>query len=154
MLTAGLPQGLTTGDQGIDAMVVSAAARNGLDPALIYSVMLQESAFKQRAVSPKGASGLMQLTPATAARFGVRNIFDPQQNVEAGARYLRFLLNTFHGDVSLALAAYNSGEGTVKKYGQSIPPYRETIKYVSQIRQRYQNICMPPGMSAEVGVGS
>jgi len=137
-------QGKTTGDPMIDSFIIESAARNGVDPVLLYSVMHQESAFNQRAVSPKGARGLMQLTPATAGRFGVRNIFNPRQNIEAGARYLRFLLDKFNGDVSLALAGYNAGEGTVKKYGGRVPPYRETIKYVSQIKQHYASICEVP----------
>lgn len=90
----------------------------------------------------------MQLVPATATRFGVQDIFDPQQNIEAGARYLRLLLDTFNDDVSLALAAYNAGEGNVKKYGGQIPPFPETIKYVSQVRERYDSInnSPPPGV--------
>jgi soluble lytic murein transglycosylase-like protein len=80
----------------------------------------------------------MQLIPATAARFGVRNIFDPQQNIEGGARYLRLLLDTFEGDVSLALAAYNAGEGNVEKYNRQVPPFGETVKYVSAITQCYE----------------
>jgi soluble lytic murein transglycosylase-like protein len=79
----------------------------------------------------------MQLMPGTAARFGVTNIFDPKQNIEGGARYMRFLLDHFNGDVSLALAGYNAGEGAVKKYGRRIPPYRETQDYVRRISQRY-----------------
>jgi len=136
-------KGRTTGDPDLDALIVASAVRNKVDPALLYSMMKQESSFNSRAVSPKGAGGLMQLMPETAARFGVRNVFNPAQNVEAGARYLRFLLDTFGGDVSLALAAYNAGEGNVRKYGKSIPPYPETKKYVSQIRQRYHGICAP-----------
>lgn len=132
-------KGQTTGDGKIDSLIVSAAMQYGIEPLLLYSVMSQESAFKRRAVSPKGASGLMQLMPATAARFGVTDIFDPQQNIEAGARYLRFLLDLFDGDVSLALAGYNAGEGAVKKYGYTVPPYRETINYVRKIKRRYKN---------------
>ncbi|MGE0130076.1 MAG: lytic transglycosylase domain-containing protein [Blastocatellales bacterium] len=132
--------GQTTGNARIDAIIVSAASRHGVEPLLLYSVMCQESAFKDRAVSPKGARGLMQLMPATAARFGVKNIFDPEQNIHAGARYLRFLLDLFDGDISLALAGYNAGEGAVKKYGYTVPPYRETINYVRKISRRYSNL--------------
>jgi soluble lytic murein transglycosylase-like protein len=132
--------GQTTGNPAIDRLIVSAAMRNGIEPLLLYSVMCQESAFNSSAVSPKGASGLMQLMPATAARFGVKDIFDPAQNIEAGARYLRFLLDLFGGDVSLALAGYNAGEGAVKKYGYTIPPYRETVNYVRKIRRRYSSL--------------
>jgi soluble lytic murein transglycosylase-like protein len=98
--------------------------------------MHRESSFHTGAISPKGARGLMQLMPGTAARFGVRNIFDPAQNIEGGARYVRFLLDYFGGDVRLALAGYNAGEGAVAKY-QGIPPYRETQEYVRLIGQRY-----------------
>ncbi|MGH9754665.1 MAG: lytic transglycosylase domain-containing protein [Blastocatellia bacterium] len=133
-------KGQTTGNQRIDEIIVAAASRHGIEPLLLFSVMSQESAFKSQAVSPKGARGLMQLMPATAARFGVKNIFDPEQNIHAGARYLRFLLDLFDGNVSLALAGYNAGEGAVKKHGYSVPPYRETINYVRKIKRRYTNL--------------
>jgi soluble lytic murein transglycosylase-like protein len=128
--------GFTTGDPKVDSYIVSSSARHGVDPVLIYSIMHRESAFKKLAVSYKGASGLMQLMPATAARFGVRNIFDPAQNIEAGTRYMRWLLNRFNGDVGLALAGYNAGEGAVDKY-RGVPPYRETQEYVKRITERY-----------------
>jgi soluble lytic murein transglycosylase-like protein len=99
--------------------------------------MHQESSFKSRAISPKGARGLMQLMPLTAARFGVTNIFDPRQNIEGGARYLRFLLDRFDGNINLALAGYNAGEGAVEKFGWRIPPYSETQEYVRRISRRY-----------------
>jgi soluble lytic murein transglycosylase-like protein len=133
-------KGQTTGNGRIDEIIVMAATRHGIEPLLLYSVMSQESAFKSQAVSPKGARGLMQLMPATAARFGVKDIFDPEQNIHAGARYLRFLLDLFGGDVSLALAGYNAGEGAVKKYGYAVPPYPETINYVRKIKRRYTNL--------------
>jgi soluble lytic murein transglycosylase-like protein len=85
----------------------------------------------------------MQLMPGTAVRFGVRNIFDPKQNIEGGARYMRFLLDTFDGDIPLALAGYNAGEGAVMKYGYNIPPYSETIEYVRRISKRYSLIRDP-----------
>jgi hypothetical protein len=129
--------GFTTGDPKIDALIVESGSRNGVDPVLIYSIMHQESSFKRGAVSNKGARGLMQLMPGTAARFGVTNIFDPRQNIEGGTRYMRFLLNHFGGDVSLALAGYNAGEGAVIKYGRRVPPYRETQEYVRRIGRRY-----------------
>jgi soluble lytic murein transglycosylase-like protein len=99
--------------------------------------MHQESSFKQRATSYKGARGYMQLMPATARRFGVTDIYDPRQNINAGARYVRWLLNFFDGDVRLALAGYNAGEGAVLKYGRRIPPYNETQDYVRRIFRRY-----------------
>jgi soluble lytic murein transglycosylase-like protein len=132
--------GQTTGNAKIDEIIVAAASRHGIEPLLLYSVMHQESAFNSQAVSPKGARGLMQLMPATAARFGVKNIFDPEQNIHGAAQYLRFLLDLFDGDVSLALAGYNAGEGAVKKYGYAVPPYPETINYVRKIKRRYTNL--------------
>lgn len=130
----------STGNSEIDALVASAAAKYGLDPHLIFAVMRQESGFKSRAVSPKGASGLMQLMPATARRLGVQNIFDPAQNIDGGARYLRFLLDNFDGDVELALAGYNAGEGAVARYGNRVPPYRETMNYVQRISAHYTRL--------------
>jgi soluble lytic murein transglycosylase-like protein len=129
--------GFSTGDANVDRFIVNAATRNGVDPVLIYSIMHRESSFKRFALSPKGARGLMQLMPATAARFGVRDIYDPQQNIEAGTRYVRFLLDMFDGDVRLALAGYNAGEGAVLKYGRRVPPYNETQEYVRRISERY-----------------
>ncbi|HEY3102418.1 MAG TPA: lytic transglycosylase domain-containing protein, partial [Pyrinomonadaceae bacterium] len=130
-------RGFTTGNAQIDNYVSESATRNGLDPLLIYSIMHQESSFKLGAISPKGARGLMQLMPGTAARYGVSNIFDPKQNIEGGARYMKFLLDHFDGDLSLALAGYNAGEGAVEKYGFRIPPYAETQEYVRRISRRY-----------------
>ena len=129
--------GFTTGDARIDALIVESGVRHGIDPVLIYALMHQESSFKRGAISVKGARGLMQLMPATAARFGVTNIFDPRQNIEGGTRYLRFLLDAFDGDIVLTLAGYNAGEGAVMKYGRRVPPYRETQEYVRRITQRY-----------------
>lgn len=130
-------RGFTTGNAQVDGYIMESSSRHGLDPLLIYSIMHQESSFKQRAISYKGARGLMQLMPATAARYGVTNIFDPKQNIEGGSRYMKFLLNRFQGDLSLALAGYNAGEGAVDKYGWRIPPYAETQEYVRRISRRY-----------------
>ena len=135
---------ISSGNPALDTLVRTAAARNGLDPCLILSVMRAESGFNRSAVSVKGASGLMQLMPETAARFGVRNIFDPEENVMAGARYLRFLLDRFRGDVRLALAGYNAGEGAVELYGLRIPPFQETQNYVRTIYTRYSGIHLGP----------
>ena len=129
--------GFSTGDPQVDSFIVESGTRNGIDPVLLYAIMHRESSFKKRALSYKGASGLMQLMPATARRFGVRNIWDPRQNVEGGARYMRVLLDLFGGDVRLALAGYNAGEGAVMKYGYRVPPYRETQEYVRRISERY-----------------
>jgi hypothetical protein len=135
--------GFTTGDSTVDAYIVESAKRNLVDPLLLYSIMHQESTFKPRAMSNKGARGLMQLMPGTAARFGVTSIWDPKQNIEGGTRYMRFLLDKFEGDVKLALAGYNAGEGAVVKYGYRIPPYSETQEYVRRISRRYDLIRDP-----------
>lgn len=129
--------GYTTGNSEVDGFIVDSGTRHGVDPLLLYAIMHQESTFKARAVSYKGARGLMQLMPGTAARYGVTNIFDPRQNIEGGTRYMKFLLNLFDGDVSLALAGYNAGEGAVMKYGYQVPPYNETQEYVRRIGRRY-----------------
>src|SRR5881227_1669887 len=139
----GALRGYTTGSSEVDGYLLQSGTNNGVDPLLLYSVMHQESSFKSHAVSPKGARGLMQLMPGTAMRYGVTNIFDPRQNIEGGARYLRFLLNRFDGDVNLALAGYNAGEGAVEKYGWQIPPYAETQEYVRRISRRYSLIQDP-----------
>jgi len=136
-------RGYTTGSSEVDGYLIQSGKSNGVDPLLLYSVMHQESSFKSRAISPKGARGLMQLMPGTAMRFGVTNIFDARQNIEGGARYLRFLLDRFDGDVRLALAGYNAGEGAVEKYGWQIPPYAETQEYVRRISRRYSLIQDP-----------
>lgn len=136
-------KGFTTGNIQHDSYIVDSSRRYGIDPLLIYSQMHQESSFKIRATSHKGASGLMQLMPATARRFGVTKIYDPKQNIDAGVKYMRWLLDTFNGDVVLALAGYNAGEGAVMKYGWNIPPYRETQEYVRRITSRYNSISDP-----------
>jgi soluble lytic murein transglycosylase-like protein len=130
-------RGYTTGSSQVDGYLIDSGKKNGVDPLLLYSVMHQESSFKANAVSPKGARGLMQLMPGTAVRYGVNNIFDPKQNIEGGARYLRFLLDRFDGDLNLVLAGYNAGEGAVEKFGWQIPPYSETREYVRRISRRY-----------------
>ena len=127
----------TTGNAKYDQLVMQSAARHGVDPNLVMAVMHQESGGNWRARSYKGATGLMQLMPATARRLGVTDIYDPAQNIEGGTKYLRFLLDTFNGDVKLALAGYNAGEGAVMKYGYQVPPYRETQNYVRSISARY-----------------
>jgi hypothetical protein len=140
MLVSTSLKGFTTGDAKVDSFIIESGVRNGVDPVLLYAQMHQESSFKRAAISPKGARGLMQLMPGTAARFGVTNIFDPKQNIEGGARYMRFLLDAFDGDIALALAGYNAGEGAVLKYGRRIPPYRETQEYVRRISERYEQL--------------
>ena len=127
----------TTGSRSLDSLIRQNGAAYGVDPYLVFLVMEQESHFNSRALSPKGARGLMQLMPGTAARFGVRNASDPAQNIRGGTRYLKELLRRFGGRVDLVLAGYNAGEGAVLKYGHRVPPYRETRAYVRRISARY-----------------
>jgi soluble lytic murein transglycosylase-like protein len=143
----------TTGNTDVDNFIVESGKRNSVDPLLLYSIMHQESSFKARAMSYKGARGLMQLMPGTAARFGVSNIWDPKQNIEGGARYMRFLLDMFSDDVRLALAGYNAGEGAVMKYGYQVPPYSETREYVRRIGNRY-SIIRDPNAVATAGASN
>ena len=110
--------------------------RYGVDMDLVNAVIRVESNFRPEAVSPKGCLGLMQLHPDTARRFGVRDVFDPVQNIEGGVRYLEFLLDYFQGDLELALAGYNAGENAVVRYG-GVPPYPETIDYVKKVQRLY-----------------
>jgi Zn-finger nucleic acid-binding protein len=127
----------TTGNGKIDALIKQNGAKHGVDPYLIFCVMEQESHFNARVVSPKGARGLMQLMPGTGARFGVRNAFNPGENIAGGTRYLKQLMNQFKGRVDLVLASYNAGEGAVLKFGHKVPPYRETRDYVRKISYKY-----------------
>ena len=136
----------------LTSLIQTAAANNGLDPALLSAVIQQESAGDPSAVSPAGAQGLMQLMPRTAASLGVTNPFDPTQNVNAGAAYLRQLLDRYNGDTSLALAAYNAGPGRVDQYG-GIPPFPQTQHYVSSILARIGSAFSPaPADSGAVPV--
>ena len=131
-------RGWTTGNLRIDSLIRQNGAKYGVDPYLIFCVMEQESHFNSRALSPKGARGLMQLMPGTAARFGVRKSSDPAQNIAGGTRYLKELMGRFNGRIDLVLAGYNAGEGAVMKYGHRVPPYRETRNYVKRISYRYR----------------
>jgi soluble lytic murein transglycosylase-like protein len=115
-----------------DDAIAKAAKKYNIDTALVKAVIKAESNFNHKAVSPKGAGGLMQLMPATASSLQVPDVFHPEQNIEGGCRYLRYLLNLYSGNVSLALAAYNAGERAVARYN-SIPPYRETRNYVQHV---------------------
>jgi soluble lytic murein transglycosylase-like protein len=114
-----------------------AARRHGLDPGLVLAVVSVESAFRPEAVSRKGAQGLMQLMPATAASLGVKDAFDPVENLDGGSRHLGSLLTLYGGDLVNALAAYNAGAGAVARY-RGVPPYRETRAYVKKVLERYQ----------------
>jgi soluble lytic murein transglycosylase-like protein len=118
------------------AGLIERTARSfNLHPELLHAVIRAESAYNPSAVSSAGAIGLMQLMPATAARYNVSDIYDPAENVRGGAQYLRFLLDMFEHDLRLALAGYNAGENAVVKYGNKIPPYPETQKYVRKVLQ-------------------
>lgn len=119
------------------AMVAHAAKKQGVDQALVHAVIQVESNYRAHAVSVKGAAGLMQLMPDTAHRFGVSNRVDPAQNIAGGTRYLKTLLHKFKGNLSLAVAAYNAGEGAVMKYGNRVPPFRETQNYVASVLSLY-----------------
>lgn len=134
-------------DQPISALVEKLAPQYEIDPGLVLAVIAVESGFNIQAVSPKNAQGLMQLIPATAERFQVKDVFDPEENIRGGMAYLRWLLAYFKGDVALVAAAYNAGEGAVEKY-RGIPPYPETVKYVDKIMSRYNRTYHPyqPGV--------
>ena len=127
----------STGNGKIDNLIRHYGKQHGVDPFLIYCLMSQESSFVPGATSYKGAQGLMQLMPGTAARYGVTNPYDVAQNIQGGTRYLKDLLKMFNGRIDLALAGYNAGEGAVMKYGNTIPPYNETRNYVRLILKRY-----------------
>lgn len=116
-----------------DGLITEHARLNGVRPDLVRAVVQVESAYNPYARSPKGATGLMQLMPATAQQFGVKNAFNPEENVRAGVAYLRDLLNRYRNNEELALAAYNAGPNAVDKYGENVPPYAETQNYVSRI---------------------
>jgi hypothetical protein len=116
-----------------DQLIIQASEKYNVDSALVKAVIKAESNFDHKAVSPKGARGLMQLMPATANSLQVRDSFHPEKNIDGGVRYLRYLLNLFNGDLSLALAAYNAGEAAVARHHYSIPPFRETQTYVQRV---------------------
>lgn len=122
-----------------DKIITKAAGKFNLDVALIKAVIKAESNFNHKAVSRAGAKGLMQLMPQTASALKVEDVFHPGDNIEGGARYLRYLLNIYNGNLTLALAAYNAGEGAVAKYNYSIPPYRETQNYVRRVLSLYES---------------
>jgi len=132
-----IPQDIpSSGDPDLDLIIYRAGGRHGIDPRFIHAVIWQESKYKSKALSHAGAQGLMQLMPATARRFGCNDPQDMASNVEAGTKYLRWLLKRFNGDVALTLAGYNAGEGAVDKY-HGVPPYNETQNYVRKIVANY-----------------
>ena len=123
-----------------DGAIRAAARSSSVAPALVRAVILVESGFNPRAVSDRGAIGLMQLRPSTARRYGATDAFDPVQNIRAGTLYLRALLTRYHGDLALALAAYNAGEEAVARHGEHVPPYRETLNYVPSVLRVYRQL--------------
>jgi Transglycosylase SLT domain len=125
-----------SGDCDLDWIIYRAGEKAGVDPRFIHAVIKQESKYDPNAVSSVGAQGLMQMMPATAKRFGLKDPYNAAANVEAGTKYLKWLLKRFDGDVSLALAGYNAGEGSVDKY-KGVPPYGETQNYVKKIVSNY-----------------
>jgi soluble lytic murein transglycosylase-like protein len=127
-----------------DSIIEKAAISASVEPNLLRAVIVVESGFNSRAVSKRGAVGLMQLMPATASRFGVSNPYDPRENVHAGARYLKFLMDRFGQDVRLALAAYNAGEEAVDRNGGQIPPFTETMAYVPRVLRIYKMLREQP----------
>jgi hypothetical protein len=133
-------------------MITTAATREGVDPILVAAVIAVESGYYPWAVSRKGAMGLMQLMPQTAANYGVGNPFDPHENISGGVRHLRDLLRRFDGNLLLALAAYNAGEAAVAAYG-GLPPYRETRGYVRDVLRRYWRGEVPPPSAWEPFTG-
>ncbi|TMA78822.1 MAG: lytic transglycosylase domain-containing protein [Deltaproteobacteria bacterium] len=141
--------------QAFDPIIAEVAGRYQMDRALVKAVIRAESGFQPRAVSRKGARGLMQLMPETALLHGVRNIHEPSQNIEGGVQHLRMLLDRYGGNVPLALAAYNAGEQAVDQHG-GIPPFPETRDYVwrvLQFRQQYRSLRPAVGRVAAIGVG-
>ncbi|MDP9013979.1 MAG: lytic transglycosylase domain-containing protein [Pseudomonadota bacterium] len=127
-----------------DAIIERAAVAAAVEANLLRAVIVVESGFNSRAVSKRGAVGLMQLMPATASRFGVSNLYDPKENVHAGARYLKFLMDRFGQNIRLALAAYNAGEDAVDRNGGQIPPFTETMAYVPKVLKIYRMLSDRP----------
>jgi hypothetical protein len=140
--------GSNTGASEYHAIIHEKASMYDLDPSLIKAVIATESNWNKRAVSPKGAMGLMQLMPATATEMNVRNPYDPEENIEGGTKYLRYLLERFSGDLTLALAAYNAGPKTVEKFGY-VPPITETKQYVNKVLSLYNGKTGVPPLSNE-----
>ena len=136
---AGLPVALPKAHARYAQMIEKVAQEQKVDAALLHAVVTAESAYNPRAKSPKGATGLMQLMPATAKRYGVTDLLNPLENLRAGARYLRDLMAMFDNNLRLVIAAYNAGEGAVMRSGNAIPPYAETRKYVPRVLGLYDS---------------
>jgi len=136
-----------------DKIIVDAAKKFDVDAALVSAVIKAESDFNPREVSNKGARGLMQLMPATAERFGVTNAYDPEANIYAGTRYLRWLLKTFDNNADLAVAAYNAGEGNIWKYN-GVPPFRETVNYINRIAKHIRKAIDTKQIASQLPVAS
>lgn len=134
----GMQKNVSTNQLPYNNEVLLAADETSLEPALIHAVIATESKHNPRAKSNKGALGLMQLMPATASRFNVKDRNDPKQNILAGSKYLKELLTMFNGDLKLSLAAYNAGPAAVQKYRNRIPPYKETMRYVPKVLKYYK----------------
>jgi hypothetical protein len=131
----------------INDLVEQTASRLQIDPQLVHAIIKVESEYDPKAVSRKGAMGLMQLIPETAQRFGVENPFNPKENIEGGVSYLKYLLDLYRGDLSLSLAAYNAGEGAVQRFG-GIPSFVETQDYVRKVTDIYQSVSPQSGTNA------
>ena len=142
-VTFGIPTDIpTSGNRDLDRIIFETGAAQGVDPRFIHAVIWQESKYQTHARSHAGAQGIMQLMPATAKRFGCDDPNDPVENITAGTKYLSWLLKRFAGNVELALAGYNAGEGAVDKY-DGVPPYNETRNYVKIISKRYGKMYHP-----------
>jgi len=135
-LTGRSRPGMDVDRDGVEKLVREAAERHRMDPALVRAVIETESNWNPKAFSHKGAGGLMQLIPTTAQRYGAYDVFDPQQNIDAGVKYLRTLLERYNGNLDLALAAYNAGEGAVDR-AHGVPSFRETRNYVQKVQNAY-----------------
>ena len=131
--------------QQYDPIVQTYARRVGVDPDLIHSIIRAESNYDSRAVSPKGAAGLMQLMPATAAQYGVKDRFNPDENIKGGVKYLKDLIKLFNGNTAKVLAAYNAGQEAIKKYN-GIPPYEETREYIRRVTASYSKPFISGGL--------
>jgi soluble lytic murein transglycosylase-like protein len=145
----GAPETAPPPTTGLEQTVEQIAQQNALPPELLHSVIKVESNYNPYAVSPKGALGMMQLIPSTAKRFGVGDVFNPVENIQGGAKYLRYLLDLYNGNYPLALAAYNAGEGAVAKHG-GVPPYKETQNYLRLVKHQLDKRPAKPAVAAPV----